>query len=166
MVDMADVHQIEEGRRTGVERKDVIGWLKNLREAREELEEAEADAKEYRKQVSAEIEADLEPMRALVGKLQDMLLLYIKHENDGKKIKVPGLGTATIRHDKRAKIVDEDAFFAWASEQDSFDLDQYFPRKIATGHANALARDTLNGYGELLPGVEVEDKETISFRTE
>lgn len=138
----------------------MIRWFKEYRDVRDELEDAEEKGKEYLRQCKEEVEADLEPLRQRAQKLDEMLTIFLNTENAGEKYKVPGIGTVYITRRRQLNINDEDTFLSNVPECDRHKVEKTVLDK-------AEARKYLNRAlleGEVLPGTELEEKETLSFR--
>lgn len=146
-----------------IESKDVIRWMKDLRDQRLELKEEEERAKEYLAQCKAEVEQDLEPRRKAVEKLEEMLIIFLNEENGGEKYRVPGLGTVFTTHRTTPKIVDEDALAEAIEKRNPLKYSTITRTVIDRQKAQKYAKEILEE-GEVLPGIEVTETESLSFR--
>jgi len=141
----------------------VVRQMRQLKIARDELAEAEANGKEMLAQVKQEVEADLRPMREHVSGLEEYLKNFIEEENDGKKIKVPGIGTAFITRRQNVKIEDIEAFARWVKDEYD-DVPGIWVTTLHGPTARKLAQRILTEDGQLLPGTELIKSESLTVR--
>lgn len=147
------------------EQEAMIESMRRYRAVKAELEEQAARGKEYIEQVKEEVAADLWPLEEELERLKDSMQTFIREERAGEKFRVPGLGTVFITVRRRTTVAQEGAFAAWATKHLSDeDLDCVFPRTFKKAAANTIAAGHLQKTGELLPGVEHEETESLSVR--
>ncbi len=72
----------------------MIDAMRRYRATKRNLEADEQRAQEYLEQVKGRIELDLAPARERLEKLRASMEDFVNHENEGRKFRVPGLGTA------------------------------------------------------------------------
>lgn len=146
-----------------IDTKDVVSWMKDLRDARVELEVAEERGREYLRQCKADVEADLDTLRARVNKLTEILTLFIEDENGGEKYNVPGIGTAYMTTRRTPKIVDEEAFVGHLQNTHPLLLERLYKKTLSASEAKKHIQAALED-GEVLPGTDVEEKTSLSVR--
>ncbi len=142
-----------------------INQLERYRAAKEALEEQEQRGKAYLEMVKANVEQDLAPLREEVEASRQSIEAYVREENGGEKFKVPGLGTAYFSRKRQTKIVDQEALLESAHSyyggEIGFLYDEPMPNRAA---CKKFAESWLNDVGELVPGVESEEVETLNVR--
>lgn len=144
----------------------LIAMMRRLAEAKKHHEEQKARAAKYLEQIRAEIAEDLAPMEREIEWTRQAIRAYLIEERGGESFKVPGLGSAGITRRRQTKIVDEEKFIAEVqtqfSEEDAASV--YDEPRFNQSKAKKLAEDLLREYGEILPGVESEEVQTLTVR--
>lgn len=142
-----------------------IQQLERYRKAKDALEEQEQRGRAYMEKVKADVEQDLAPLREEVEESRRSLEAFVREENGGEKFKCPGLGTAYLTRKRQTKIVDEDAFEeAIRADLDPDDVDALFDHRLNLSRAKKAAEELIEQTGEIAPGVESEEVETLNVR--
>lgn len=145
--------------------EDMVALLRAYRSALRALERAQGRAREYVRQVQEEIKQDLAPMEERVEGLRRSMEIFIREANGGKKFKVPGLGSAWTRTGVNATITDLDAFDLYMRGQPVGEREQLLDEpKLNKTKVKYYAKVAKEKDGEIVPGVEVEEKTTLSVR--
>lgn len=147
--------------------EDMIGSMKRYRAAKERLEEQAEIGRQYVESVKADVEQDLEPLRREVEAARSSIEAFIREENGGEKFKVPGLGTAFLSKRRKVCVVDEGEFLkAYRQrEAEGGDPERYlYEYKLVPARVKTAAERVLEEDGEIPPGVEAEQVETLSVR--
>ena len=147
-----------------IETSQVVSWVKQLAEMREELATAEERGKEYLAQCKADVEQDLQPRRDAIAKLNEMLTIFLKEENGGKKYAIPGLGTVYLTNRTTPKIVDETVLAQEIQARNPLAYTAMQITSIDRSKAQKFANGILKETGEAIPGIEVTHTEAVSFR--
>ena len=139
----------------------MIGLMRGYREARREREEAEENGAAYVAQVREEVKQDLAPMREREERLREAMLVFVREHNGGSSFRVPGLGTAHKQRRTNTTIADPGALVAHLEANDPEALEALYDRKLNEGRAKKLAEASAKEDGELLPGAETEERESL-----
>lgn len=144
-------------------RNTLMQTLEQLSEVRAEREEAERAATEYLNHVRAKVEADLSGIREREEELRLALQHGILEHNNGKTFKVPGLGSATITRRKNLTVTDEEVFLTEYAERNG-GVEDLYDHRLSRTRVKEAAKRALNEDGELLPGIEQTETDTLSVR--
>ncbi len=142
----------------------VVRWMKELREAREELEENTERGKEYLRQCKEEVYDDLDLQQQHVEKLEQMLTIFINEEHGGAKYKVPGIGTVFTTKRRTPKIIDEEQLIESIEARNPLKLITMTSTKLDRAKAQKYANEHMKETGEVLPGIEITETESLSLR--
>ena len=159
----------EENQPTLVTTDDMITLMLRYETAKTALEQDQEIGRRVMERVRANVDADLEPRRREIEDCRRSMEAYI-HQNGGAKFKAPGLGSAYLSKRKNVRVVDEEAFENWfdALDEESeewLDISQLlFPTKFSVAGAKKLAEQEIKESGEVLPGIEYEEVETLNVR--
>ncbi len=140
---------------------EMIAWMRRYKALKKTREQQKERAREYLDQVKAEIDADMRPIEEEIEHARLSMLAFISEVNAGRKFRVPGLGTAFTQHRISVKIEDEETFTA---SLDDAERAQVFEIKLNPSRAKALVQGSYEGDGEIRPGCEVEEKETLAVK--
>ncbi len=154
-----NVEQHEEPRPPASE-PEMVAQMRRYKALKTAREQQKERAREYLDQVKAEIEADMRPIEEDIEHARLSMLAFIT-QNGGRKFRVPGLGTAFTQHRVSVKIEDEQAFTA---SLDDAERAQVFEIKLNPSRAKALVQGSYEGDGEIRPGCEVEEKDTLAVK--
>ena len=146
---------------TPPDRDAMIGLMRGYREARREREEAEENGAAYVAQVREEVKRDLAPMREREERLRGAMLVFVREHNGGAPFRVPGLGTAHTQRHTATTINDPEALVEHLKRNDPEALVGLYDRKLNEGRAKKLAEASAKEDGELLPGAETEERESL-----
>ncbi len=138
---------------------EMIAQMKRYRALKQAQESQKQRAKEYLEQVKAEIEEDMRPLEEQIEAARRSMLAFLTEHNGSNKFRVPGLGTAFTQHRVSVKIEDETAFDASLNDAERA---QVFESKLNQSRAKALVAGSYEDDGEIRPGCEVEEKETLA----
>ncbi len=136
---------------------EMVAQMRRYRSLKKAREQQKERAREFLDQVKAEIEADMRPIEEEIEAARRSMLAFIT-QNDGRKFRVPGLGTAFTQHRISVKIEDEEAFTA---SLDDTERAQVTETKLNPSRAKALAQGSFEGGGEIRSGCEVEENDTL-----
>ena len=143
------------------DRDAMIGLMRGYREAKREREAAEENGAAYVAQVREEVKRDLAPMREREERLREAMLVFVRERNGGSSFRVPGLGTAHTQRRTSTTIADPEALVAHLETNDPEALEALYDRKFNEGRAKKLAETSMKEDGELLPGAETEERESL-----
>lgn len=142
-----------------------IQQLERYRKAKEALEEQDQRAKAYLEMTRANVEQDLAPLREEVEAARASIEAFVREENGGEKYKVPGLGTAYLSSRRQTKVLDLQAFLEAVHDYTGGQVEQlYDDPKPNSAACKKYAESWLSDEGELLPGVESEEVQTLNVR--
>lgn len=141
---------------------EMIRELRSLKARQAELDEAKERGRAYVEQVREAVAQDLRPLEEAVEAARWNVEVLIRDHNGGQKFRVPGLGTAYLQRRRAFKVVDPEALARSVGEAERQRL--YDPPKINTGRAKSFAQSVFNEDGQILPGVETEEVESLSIR--
>lgn len=144
----------------------LISMMRRLAEAKKHQEEQKSRANRYLEQIRTEIAEDLAPLEEEIERARQSIRAYLIEERGGESFRVPGLGSAGIQHRRQTRIVDEEKFVVEIrtnySEEDAASV--YDEPRFNAGRAKKLAESILKEYGEILPGTESEEIQTLTVR--
>jgi len=140
---------------------EMVSQMRRYRSLKKARVQQKERAREYLDQVKAEIDADMRPIEEQIEHSRLSMLAFISEVNAGRKFRVPGLGTAFTQHRISVKIEDEETFTA---SLDDAERAQVFEIKLNPSRAKALVQGSYEGDGEIRPGCEVEEKETLAVK--
>ena len=159
----------EENQPTLVTTDDMIALMLRYQSAKDALEQEQEIGRRVIEKVRANVETDLEPRRREIEDCRRSIEAYIR-QNNGAKFKAPGLGSAYFSKRKSVMVRDPDAFEDWFNglNDQSPEWDRInqllFPVKFSVTGAKKLAEEEIKESGEVLPGVEYEEVETLNVR--
>lgn len=143
----------------------MISNLRAFRRVKARLEEQRERGRMLLAQIEAEIAQDLAPLEREMEALRVSMQTYIAGHNGGEKFKVPGLGTAYIQSRRRVRIVDMEAFLNAVHAYTGGRVDHLYDEpKPNAAACKKYAENWVSDEGEILPGVESEETETLSVR--
>ena len=160
---------MEENQPTLVTTDDMITLMLRYETAKTDLEQDQEIGRRVIERVRANVDADLEPRRREIEDCRRSMEAYI-HQNGGAKFKAPGLGSAYLSKRKSIRVVDENSFETWIESLDETDPrwdevhQAVYPAKFSAAGAKKLAEQEIKESGEVLPGIEYEEVETLNVR--
>ena len=144
-----------------LDRDAMVGLMRRYRVARRAREEAEANGAAYVAQVREEVKQDLQPMKEQEERLREAMLVFVNEYNAGASFRVPGLGSAHTQKRTVTKINDQELLVAHLEEREPETLASLYDKKISDSRAKKLAQARRQEAGEILPGTETAEKETL-----
>lgn len=143
------------------DRDAMVSLMRRYRAAKRAREEAEANGAAYLAQVREEVKQDLQPMKEQEERLREAMLVFVREYNAGASFRVPGLGSAHIQKRTVTEISDREVLVAHLEDREPETLAEIYDRKISDSRAKKLAQTRLQEAGEVLPGTETAEKETL-----
>lgn len=144
-----------------LDRDAMVGLMRRYRAAKRGREEAEANGAAYLAQVREEIKQDLQPMKEKEERLREAMLVFVREHNEGASFRVPGLGSAHTQKRTVTEISDRDILIAHLEQHEPEALANLYDRKVSDSRAKKLVQARLQEDGEVLPGTETAEKETL-----
>ena len=143
---------------------DMIATMLRLQNAKDALEREEEIGKRVIEQVRANIEADLAPRRQEIEDCRRSIEAFIR-QNGYPTFKAPGLGTAYIASRRQTRVVDLEAFRVHLRSESPEDLATLYNEPVLNKtRCKKFAENVMKETGELMPGVESEEVETLTVR--
>ena len=144
-----------------LDRDAMVGLMRRYRAARRAREEAEANGAAYVAQVREEVKQDLQPMKEQEERLREAMLVFVREYNAGASFRVPGLGSAHTQKRTVTEISDRELLVTHLEQHEPQALVGLYDRKISDSRTKQLVQTRLQEGGEVLPGTETDEKETL-----